>query len=312
LIKVTILLLLLWAIYGQLFQHRNFPELWAQFKVQQNSTSLLYILLALILLPINLSIESFKWKILLKKFYNIPLKEAFKAIVLGNTMGLFTPNRVGEYAGRVLYVPNQKIIETVSATMVGGLSQLIVTLVLGILGLLVFISQYGNHIIQNQTTILVVAFITVTLVLLCYFNLSKLLTWFSQLNYFKNWQSKIAIVKQYSFVDLIQVLGWSFLKYVVFTTQFILLLFAFGFTTFQSVLISLVATTFLIQTIIPSISLLELGIRGNVALAVFAVCNENEITILLATTVLWMINLMLPALFGTVLLLRKKLNSNET
>jgi len=305
--KVTILLLLLWAIYRQLFQQRNFNELWLNFKTQISPNSIYFIIAALLLLPINLGIETIKWQKLISKFYKLPFFNAFKAIVLGNTMALFTPNRVGEYIGRVLYVPQNKIVETVSATMVGGLSQLIITLLVGLPALILLQLQLNSGFIENYKMTLGFTIVVGAITSVFYFKLNWLVVNIKRLNYFKKWLSKIEVVKQFNAFELLQVLCLSLFKYLIFTAQFLLLLYAFGLNYSQGNIIAFIAVTFLIQTIIPSITLLELGVRGNVALMVFGWIGENELTILLATTVLWMINLMLPALLGSIILIKKKI-----
>jgi len=66
---------------------------------------------------------------------------------------------------------------------------------------------------------------------------------------------------------------------------------------------------FLIQTLVPSIALIEIGVRTNVALFVLGLISSNAIGILSASLLLWMINLMLPAIVGAFLLFQIK-NSN--
>ena len=52
----------------------------------------------------------------------------------------------------------------------------------------------------------------------------------------------------------------------------------------------------------PSVALVELGIRGNVALFFLTYITENSLAILAATFSLWTINLLLPAILGAVVI----------
>jgi len=75
------------------------------------------------------------------------------------------------------------------------------------------------------------------------------------------------------------------------------------------VLISLIYFT---MAIIPTIALTELGIRGSVALYFFGlyvgkfplIDGTNNIGVFAASTILWMINVGLPALIGSIFVFR--------
>ena len=67
--------------------------------------------------------------------------------------------------------------------------------------------------------------------------------------------------------------------------------------------------SFLIITIIPSIAIGELGVRGSVNLTVFALANIDASLILIATFSLWLINLAFPAFIGSFGFLFVKLRS---
>ena len=60
----------------------------------------------------------------------------------------------------------------------------------------------------------------------------------------------------------------------------------------------LIPVCFLLASSIPTILFSEIGVRGSVALFVFGVVSDLDIQIVLASIVLWFINVALPALFG--------------
>ena len=61
------------------------------------------------------------------------------------------------------------------------------------------------------------------------------------------------------------------------------------------------------MTFIPSIALADLGIREAVALTIIGLESNNHIGILSATLVIWAINLVIPAIFGSVLIFKSKI-----
>ena len=61
-----------------------------------------------------------------------------------------------------------------------------------------------------------------------------------------------------------------------------------------------------IISVIPTIAITEIGIRGSVAILLFGLVSENTVGILSATFVMWVVNLLLPALIGTIFIFTLK------
>ena len=66
---------------------------------------------------------------------------SLKAIFSGVSFSVTTPNRIGEYFGRMLYMNEGNRLKVISLTILGSLSQLIVTILFGLLGLLILQSD---------------------------------------------------------------------------------------------------------------------------------------------------------------------------
>ena len=81
----------------------------------------------------------------------------------------------------------------------------------------------------------------------------------------------------------------------------------------------LIPVIYLIMAIIPSIALADLGIRGSVSLYILGLYFARygngvptpEVSILAASTALWLINLILPALLGTLFVFNLKFFRNN-
>ena len=110
--------------------------------------------------------------------------------------------------------------------------------------------------------------------------------------------------------DLLRVWGLSFLRYGVFTLQSVLLLRIVEVPASFAELAGLTALSYFFITLIPSIALGELGIRGSVNLALFGYAGALPSDILPATFALWAINLALPALFGAASVLFLKIRKH--
>src|SRR6202000_407629 len=98
----------------------------------------------LLLMLVNWLLESFKWRYLSRKIETISAWGAIEAVFCGLTWAIFTPNRLGEYAGRVLFLPTRKRIHGVSAMAVGAFGQNVITNVLGLSAGLWFLASFFN------------------------------------------------------------------------------------------------------------------------------------------------------------------------
>ena len=110
----------------------------------------------------------------------------------------------------------------------------------------------------------------------------------------------------YNSADLLEVLLYSVARYIVFTTQFFILLQVFEVYVSYIDAFILTTTMLFVISIIPTIAITEIGVRGSVALFLFSLVSANIVGILSATFVMWVINLLLPALIGTVFIFTLK------
>ncbi len=112
----------------------------------------------------------------------------------------------------------------------------------------------------------------------------------------------------YSIPDLIKVLSISIARYVIFSFQFYLLLLAFGLTITYAEAIMLIGLIYLFMTVIPTIALSELGVRGSVSIFIFSLylepigkwSQDSSLAVFGASGMLWLINLAFPALVGVL------------
>jgi uncharacterized membrane protein YbhN (UPF0104 family) len=109
--------------------------------------------------------------------------------------------------------------------------------------------------------------------------------------------------------ELLVVLLLSAMRYAVFGLQFVLLLGCFGAGVPVWSMVLGVPLIYLIATLIPSVMLTELGVRGSVAVAVLSPLGGDAGLVLLATSVLWMINVALPASVGSLILLLARIRT---
>ena len=102
---------------------------------------------------------------------------------------------------------------------------------------------------------------------------------------------------------------YSALRYVVFTTQYILLIKVFGIEITWEIGFILVSSIFFAQTVLPTLEFLGLLIKGELALFFLAYVTDLDLSILAAAFAIWIINLLIPALLGSLFLMGVNLDT---
>ena len=307
LIKATIVLFLLWAFYRQFYAQKNIGEVRTALNSLVEADHYIYLALAILLMPVNWGLESLKWKQLMRPFLPISLKKAFRAILAGVTISIFTPNRIGEYGGRILEVEAKYNWRGVLATLVGSLSQLIVLLAFGLCGALYYLHLFEMIDVFILSSSIFVGGSLVFIMLLIYFNVDMALPLVRKLP-LGRWKvpiyKQMVVLKSYDVALLGNVLFLSAIRYLVYSFQYYLILLFFGVELPVFTVLSGIATIFLVQTSIPLPMVIGLLVRGEIALTVWGVTEVNELAVLAATFLLFIINLSVPALLGLVIIVR--------
>ena len=291
-----------WILYQKVFSNESFAEIKAQFLSILSQGSFLDILIVFILMFVNWSIDAIKWQFLVSKLEKVSFWLALKAVFLGITVSIFTPNRVGEFGGRVFCLQYADRIKAVLVTIFGNITQLVSTVIFGTLAFLYFSSQYTYLIFTKSDygiyILSLLSIVVVSVLLYLLFNVSKLSGLFTAWKFLEKYKSYAPVFSLFSSSDISKVLFLSMLRYGVYSFQFFLLIrfVNIDISLLQSLTMS--SLTFLSMSIIPTIALTEIGVRGSLAIYFFGLLSENSIGIMTASFALWIINLVVPAILG--------------
>lgn len=304
-----------WSIYRQVSQQPDLASTWQQMKVSLKGTQAWKLYAAIGLMVVNWGLEAVKWRELLLSLHRISFWRALKATLAGVAFAINTPNRIGEYGGRVLYLPEGKRLASVSLTLIGSFSQVLVTLLLGTIGLWIWYSNYQSvnlpsHWDLQEIWVPALGWILTVLSVsgfLLYLRISWVVRWLEKIPGADRLLNLLQVVDHLPVTILLRVFGWSLIRYVVFVIQYILLLQCFGVTEAVGIVAWLISLQFLIMAIIPSIALADIGIRGKLALELFGMISTNQLGIISAALGIWLINLVVPAILGSLLIIRIKL-----
>lgn len=252
-------------------------------------------------MPLNWFLELTKWRNLILQFQSISMINSIRSILFGILLSVITPNRIGEVAGRLLHVKQENRIKAIHANIFSSISQLTVTISMGLVAL-----YYLNlPLLENLSDIRWVYFLALILLLMVYFASNKLHFFVSKIAAkFK----KATSIKNISTTQRVRTFSFSLLRYLVFTTQFILLSKVFGSLQSYSGLFSMVAAVYFFTAVLPTNWASGLIVRTSFTHAIFEVTVAEGAIGLSASIVLWMINLLLPASLGIVSL--PKINWN--
>ncbi|WP_290795308.1 lysylphosphatidylglycerol synthase transmembrane domain-containing protein [Flavihumibacter sp. UBA7668] len=304
-----------WSIYRQLSQQPNLANTWEQMQRTLQTEHAWKLMAAIGLMVFNWGLEAIKWRELLLPLHRISYWRAFKATLAGLAFAVNTPNRIGEYGGRVLYLPEGKRLASISLTLIGSFSQVLVTMIAGTIALWIWYANYKAIDLPSDWDLQeiwvpalgwLVSILTGCGILL-YLRISWIVRWVEKIPGANKLLHVLQVVDHLPVTILLRVLGWSLLRYLVFVIQYILLLQCFGVTELIGVAAWMISLQFLIMAIIPTIALADIGIRGKLALELFGMISANQLGIIAAALGIWLINLVGPAILGSLLIIRIKL-----
>jgi hypothetical protein len=271
--------------------------------------------LVVLLMPVNWGIEARKWQLAMRPDGGISFKDAFRAIFTGATMASFTPNRMGEYLGRILYVKEGRRVAAISLTMIGSVAQLLVTLVVGIVGLIDLFPLLRTRSIATNPRMdwgLHLTLILVGMMLLglgfLYFQFPRLARQLARIPGVRKLGAFIKVLENFDRNILLRILFLSFVRYIVFIIQYSLVFPVFSVWLGFGQVWGGMSVVFLIMAVVPTFTFLtELGLRWGASIRVLELWSGNTIGIIAASFTIWLVNLVIPALIGSLLIVSIKL-----
>jgi len=321
LLRILILVATYGFIYTKVFHEKDWKQwspVFRELLEKKNLHLLLYLVIFMML--INWGLESFKWRRLIGKIEKISFFRSYQAVLTGASISFFTPNRIGEYFGRVYILEKASHIEGILITILGSMSQLLITILTGTTALILInparfydIPLFTGYLYYSLIVLIIVLDL---LLLFLYFNVSFLSVLRERLfrSRLKKLRKFFGVFSRFKRKDLGIIIFLSFLRYIVFSLQYYILLkvFSVPIPFFNGIII--ISLIFFVLTVFPTIALTELGVRDAAAVYFFGLyfskmgIMDDSITVgvLSASTFLWFLNIVIPALTGTVFVYRLK------
>lgn len=286
-IKWTILISSVLFIYLKLNKHD------LGFIVEKINTENNLILFACcgILMFVNWGIEAIKWKKLVRTLEPISFIQSYKSIFAGITVSIFTPNRIGEFAGKIFYLKKADKIQSTTLSFVGSVSQLFITLFLGFVALTII--SFYNFDLRNTLSFKNIFYLfvsTASVIYIIYLGINKNTNRY----YLKIKDAILSVHKK----TIILLLIFSAIRYFVFSVQYFLLLQMFDINADIIITFSLISLVFFVSSAIPTFAFTEIVVRGASAIYFFSFISNNSTAIVASSLLLWIINIAIPALIG--------------
>ena len=308
-VKIVIVLLGIWILYKKIIQNQNVTQVWNDIKISfTDKNQFILMIAAFLLVTVNILLEALKWKIQVKPIEDISLSKSYISIFTGMTAGMFFPNRMGNFLGRIFILEKGDRIKAAMVTIVGGFAQMIATVCFGLLALLFFIEK-------NKLLIFFGIIIIISLLIIMYFkiHLLKYLQLFIPKRFKEKTKSYIEIFSQYNKKELTEILIISFARYLLYSFQFVILIWAFNVPLSYINAMIPISLTYLMMMIVPYITITEIAVRGSVSILIFekwlmmnGINSSLSAMVFSASSLLWIFNIAIPAVIGLFLTNRLK------
>jgi len=253
---------------------------------------------------LNWFIEALKWKYLVQKIEIISIWKAVESVFCGLTWAVFTPNRIGEYGGRVFFLSPNKRIKGAVAMTVGSFGQLVLVNVFGSLALSWFLFRFMDLNPLMNFSIFILALAFSGFFLLFFFNIHWINGLLSKIKFLKPYKRFFIIFSKFKVSALLHILMYSLSRILIFSTQYFLIIHLLIPEIDPLDMVLILFIFYFIQSSMPSLDLLDIGLRATTAAYFFSFVTDHEIAVMAAVASIWLINLIIPAILGSVFVLK--------
>lgn len=260
------------------------------------------ILLFLFLATLNWFFEILKWQTVVSVLEPLSFKSALQQCLSALTVSLATPNRIGDYGAKIMYFDPSKRKQILLLNFLNNSVQMGVTCFFGCVGLINVVPKYGISFSALNLALFFIGVLT-----------------FGTFGYI--FKEKQLILKGLSIAKVVKylrnikieikwkVLLFSISRYLIFSYLFYQLLLFFGAVIAFTQAIPLIFCMYLLVSIIPTIFIFDLVVRGGVAVWLFSMAGLAELTVLSVVLVMWLLNFVIPAILGSYYVAKFKLRS---
>ncbi|TPV31804.1 hypothetical protein FJ651_13345 [Paucihalobacter ruber] len=253
----------------------------------------------MILSIFNWFLEIKKWQLLVTKVSDLSFRLALQQSLTALTVSLITPNRIGDYGAKALFYPNHLRGKIMLLNLVGNFWQMATTVIFGLFGILLLIIQFNYQPFKYEPWHFLIPIGFFALIMFA----SRL----------KNYRIQgvsiseiIKFIQNYSLKGHTKIATLSITRYLVFSFQLYFLLNLCGADLSYLNAMAGISAMYLLASVVPVFQLFDAAVKGGIAMVIFGLFNVPAIVVLSAVTCMWFLNVVIPAMFGSVYLFNLK------
>ena len=306
LIKIYIITAAFYFIYQKSTsnQQLNFP-LFMDLLSKNGVFSLKNAFILCMLTILNWYFEILKWLNAVSHIKKHTFLEAMEQSLASLTTSLFTPNRIGEYGAKAMYFSKENRYQVLLLNLWNNVNQMLPTTFFGIIGLSFLIIHFDLNIGYTNLWWLAISIGLIFAGLLLARKSNKFQVKGFSLNKIYYY------IKSVSIKSHLNIFLYSQIRYLLFSFQFYFLLTIFGVEISYFKAMMGIASMYFIASIIPSVVMFEMVIKGSVAVFLFSYLNVSEYIVLCAVGTMWIFNFALPSIIGSYYVLNFKLQKAQ-
>jgi uncharacterized membrane protein YbhN (UPF0104 family) len=298
-IKVVIVTITLWLVHSKLTANGDLKDF---IKLISGIPKIeIFVVLGIVffLMLINWLIEAIKWKMLIRKIEPLTLWRATESVFCGLTWAIFTPNRIGEYGGRVFFLSPKRRIIGVVAMAVGNIAQLVLKNIFGAISICIFVYRFTpiNSVLFSALCLLATVFVLFFVIF--YFNIKWVNGILLSMKFTRKYKKFYALLARYKKLELLKILLLSMARYTIFSIQyFIVFLWLIPGIRLVDVCM-LINILFFVQSFLPSLDLLDIGTKSLTGVFFFQYVTNQNVAVVACIASIWLINIIIPAILGS-------------
>ncbi|MGY4383739.1 hypothetical protein ACVWYN_000758 [Pedobacter sp. UYP24] len=304
LIKTGVVLFAFWFIYNKLSSNQNlrsFENILSKIPIEE---VVLVMGFVFFLMFVNWGLEALKWKKLISRVEKITTWRAIESVFCGLTWAVFTPNRLGEYGGRVFFLSPKRRVIGVVAMAVGNIGQMVLTNVFGAIAVCFFIYRFSNLDYRLLYALLILSIMFCLFFITFYFNIKWLNGILLSMKLTRKYKKFYSILARYQKKELLKILLFCLARYTVFSTQYFVLFYWLIPEIHYLDILMMVSILFFVQSTLPSLDLFDIGVRSVTASYFFSSVTNQDVAVIACTASIWLINIIIPAILGSYFVIK--------
>lgn len=306
LVKFTLVFVAFFFIYNKLVHNDTLDINSLLYYIDKyNIITIRNLFILLLFSGCNWFLECLKWQLLVREIKTISLKKAIEQSLGSLTASIITPNRIGEYGAKTIYFKKTYRKKIMGLNLVGNLSQLSTTLFFGVFGLIYTINIFKLPISYFK----LIGFVILTTgVIITYYKFLSKKEFEIKGHSFKKLNRFVSNLNRNTLYKSILI---AVFRYICFSHQFYFLICLLGIDVTYIEALALIASMYLLVSVIPTVFVFDVLVKGSVAVWLFSFVNANEFIIVTCITIMWFLNFALPSIIGSYFVLNFKLPKSQ-